>query len=392
MQMLQADPLRRPRGRRRAGGVEDRLLAVQYLRGIAALMVVVQHALNPQPWLWTPKDRYDAFAWGVDVFFAISGFIMVAAAASDSPGRFLLKRGIRIVPLYWAMTLLALVVAEHQRVLRLPWEQWGSVLLSLFFVPQYSLAEPGRIYPYLIPGWTLNFEVFFYLLFAVGLLLRRPLLFSAVAIGVLTIAGWVLHPHDPVLATYTSPRMLEFLAGAIVGHCYRRGLLGRPLLSLVAPVGFAGLFALPLLQDDATIFAGRVLCATLILVGTVSLGRWTPRWRLGALIGDASYSIYLTHTVVALLLAYEIGSRVLDPVDGPLQLALYLLLAVVLSVVVGIASYRFVERPSLVFLRARLLTRRSRSEGPLSESAASTPRGDRPFESRPRDPEVSLTR
>lgn len=321
-------------------------------------MVVVQHATNPQPWLWTPKDRYPGFAWGVDVFFAISGFIMVAAAGSDRPARFLIKRGIRIVPLYWFATLVALVIAEHARLLALPWAKWGDVILSLLFVPQYSAAEPGHIYPYLVPGWTLQFEVFFYLLFAIGLVVRRPLLFCAGAITGLTIAGWILQPANAILATYTSPRMLEFVAGAVVGHLYRRGLLERPQLSLITPVAFAGLLALPILGDGPLVFTLRILCSALILLGTVALGRWTPRSRFGALIGDASYSIYLTHTVIALLVAYEVGSRLLTPVHGPLQLLLYVGLALVLSVAVGVASYRFIERPSLAFLRARLLDRK----------------------------------
>lgn len=186
---------------------------IQCLRAIAAYMVVVYHAR-----LLTPIGDQVSFEFGnagVDIFFFISGFIINHVGARTdvgAPARFLLKRAIRIVPLYWLLTVLVGVAGQVAPSLA------GAggrpdvtrIAQSLFFVPYYD--DTGEMHPVLFMGWTLNFEVFFYLLFAAALLIRhemtRLIVLSATLVA-LVAAGVLLDPRGAAATTYTHPLLLD---------------------------------------------------------------------------------------------------------------------------------------------------------------------------------------
>lgn len=317
-------------------------------------MVVVHHACNPSPDLWNPLDGYHGFASGVDIFFVVSGFIMIVSASTDRPGRFMAKRVIRIVPLYWVATFIFLILHRRTAILSTPLEQWRDVLLSLLFVPHYSSTDPGEIYPYLVPGWTLNLEMFFYVLFAAGLAVRRPALVTAVAITTLSLCGLLLSPSGAIPVSYTSPRLLEFLAGVAIGQLYRRGALGSPWLSPLIPFGFVMLL-LPHFGDGQGIWIARVVGASAIVLGTVAVDDRTPYLRCPALMGDASYSIYLTHTILAIPVVTLVSERIPDTWPRCLPITIHVLLALIAAGLVGVAAYRLVERPTLRWLREKWL-------------------------------------
>jgi exopolysaccharide production protein ExoZ len=100
--------------------------------------------------------------------------------------------------------------------------------MSPFFIPHVDPA--GTVAPLLVPGWTLNYEAFFYLLFASTLLapLHRRLWLLTAALGPLVVAGLVLNPTEPVLATVTDPLLLEFAAGAWIGKAALEGRTAGP--------------------------------------------------------------------------------------------------------------------------------------------------------------------
>ena len=151
---------------------------IQALRGFAAALVVVLHATGQpfgmeasKPWVWMRGHA------GVDIFFVISGFVMAISATGQgrpTAGEFLRRRILRIVPLYWIFTLVMLAkilaVKVHPGLgrdvvhLQTP---IGYVLASLFFIPYRN--SQGDIAPVLAVGWTLSFEMLFYLLFALAL-------------------------------------------------------------------------------------------------------------------------------------------------------------------------------------------------------------------------------
>src|SRR5229473_1548571 len=142
---------------------------IQYLRAIAALMVVWHHSLIQVPGVAQFIALPEFGPSGVDIFFVISGFIMLVITAGKevTPAEFIRQRVIRVVPLYWLTTLLmlgcAVVVPTAFKTLQF---SPAAVAKSLLFVPYDSLSFPGHAWPVLVPGWTLNYEMFFYGLFA----------------------------------------------------------------------------------------------------------------------------------------------------------------------------------------------------------------------------------
>ncbi|MCG5478986.1 acyltransferase family protein [Sinorhizobium alkalisoli] len=312
--------------------------AIQYLRALAALAVVAFHAAEKT------GHHFVIGAAGVDVFFVISGFIMwvISARRPVTPVKFLADRARRILPIYWFATAIMVagglvglfpnlvVTAEH-------------VVASLLFVPARS-PSTGEIWPVLVQGWTLNYEMFFYAVFAASLVLPRFWRLPAVAgfFLVLVVAGLSVTSENPLLLTYTRPLVLEFVAGMIIGAFWLEGRV-PPLgagLGLVACSfgGFALIAGLSLPFDER--LTGPLSVA--LVVGALSLeahGR-VPTVRILKLLGNASYSIYLWHTFAISVVAK--AGTLLD-----LHSKLSMVMATVTGTLVGIVGYLLLERPLL---------------------------------------------
>src|ERR1700730_5914930 len=151
---------------------------IQSLRALAALSVAYFH---------TDFGGIRFGSFGVDVFFVISGFIMAQICQTDS-SHFFLRRLVRIVPLYWALTLLIFGLAKFAPwlVYRAP-ADWADLARSLFFVPYQN--KSGLVQPELFLGWTLNYEMFFYVNVALALLIVPPR-FAAGLAAALIIGIW----------------------------------------------------------------------------------------------------------------------------------------------------------------------------------------------------------
>jgi exopolysaccharide production protein ExoZ len=315
--------------------VNVRLYSIQYLRALAATAVIIFHT------------GVSAFGYignaGVDIFFVISGFVMwmVTISRPQPPGHFFLNRLLRIVPMYWIVTLLFVGAAILMPALfpRLILDVRHTVA-SLLFIPMHSPSN-GRIWPVLVPGWTLNYEMFFYAAFTLTLFLakkrRLPILFCF--FSGLAIIGRLYTGENPLVVTYTDSIMLEFLAGLILGYAVELNRLpprfcGYALLSI-------GLLSL-LASAFFDITSPRVLVwgfpASMIVAGAVvtELKGGVPVLPLAILLGDASYSIYLTHTLtISALSKFKI-------LFGP---ASFFATCLSVSLLVGIAAWRFIERP-----------------------------------------------
>lgn len=314
------------------------LYGIQYLRALAALAVVFFHAGERS------GHALAIGAAGVDVFFVISGFIMwvIVARRPVSPGRFLAERLRRIVPVYWLATgviaagaLLGLfpnlvLTARH-------------LLASLFFVPSRSPSS-GEVWPVLVQGWTLNYELFFYAVFAACLLLPARMRLAAVAAIFLALValGLAVTSENPLFVTYTRPIILEFVAGMLIGRLWLAGRVrGRGLglaLVVLSLAGFAVIGLLRLPFDEWT--CGPL--AAMLVYGTAALERegGVSHLRLPALLGDASYSIYLWHTFAISVVAKAGTMLGLAP-------ALVFLASVLAGLLAGLAGYRLIERPLL---------------------------------------------
>jgi exopolysaccharide production protein ExoZ len=313
-------------------------LSIQYLRAIAALGVVVFHALEAAPL------RFGMGAAGVDIFFVISGFIMfgLTEGAEARPGLFLWRRAARVAPMYWIATAVIAAIA----VLRPNFMWMAPVTLdhlakSLLFIPHYDLR--GKIYPVVQQGWTLNYEMFFYLAFAAALFLPRRAQLPALtaAFALLAAIGLALRPANAAAATFTSPLLLEFVAGAWLGRAWAGGWarnrrLGLSLLALgAAALGAQAVLGLELVAWRAVAWGVPGLC---LVAGAVMIEAdgGAPCWRPLKALGDASYSIYLFHTPVVAL-SYRLFKHGLH---GP-RVAFVL----AASAGAGWIAYRLVERP-----------------------------------------------
>ncbi len=339
---------------------------LQYLRAIAAYLVVLYHAR-----LLTPIGEIFSFDFGragVDIFFVISGFIIQYVAARDDggrPGAFLLKRVIRIVPLYWLLTLsIAAILALVPRLAGeggLP--DAGRIVRSLLFIPYFD--DAGEVHPVLFIGWTLNYEMFFYALFAAGLLIARPALRLAVASGALlalVALGLATAPRSAIGLTLTSPLLLEFGAGLWLGYCWRRWPMvparprHRAAIRLAIVIAFA---ALPLSEAFWPTLPQLLkwgVPAVVIVAGALALERSGAgvAHRGALLLGEASYAIYLGHPFVikAISLLY---ARL--HVDAWLLHVIALCVTVAIVGIVGVAMHLLVERPLVRLLRHRLVPR-----------------------------------
>jgi peptidoglycan/LPS O-acetylase OafA/YrhL len=334
---------------------------VQALRAIAALMVVAVHAyavestyLPGRPWT-TPYHILGTY--GVDLFFAISGVVMLVSTAEwfgekSAPRRFLARRATRIYPPYWIATAVVLVVyllapgatGEHR-------SSPPDFFLSF-------LALPQRGEPLLVVGWTLTYELVFYAVFAVAVRFQRRYLPVVTALWLLAVVlVGALGPHaNPWVRVLGSWFNLEFVFGMAVGTLVLRDVFVAPrallALSVVLVIGVC----------VATAYSGREfleiawwrpwavgLPMALLVYAALGLerdGLLAPKWLRAQ--GDASYALYLWHVPVVGAIGYALN-RV--HVHGtPARIAI-VFGGYALAIAFSLLVYRWMERPMLRLAR-----------------------------------------
>ncbi|MEE4454462.1 acyltransferase [Novosphingobium resinovorum] len=327
------------------------LLNIQTLRAIAALLVVVVH-LEGFGAAWGLDDRLFApFAAGVDLFFVISGFIMVhtTAGGKTSPGLFLLNRAIRIVPLYWMLTLLVFAVALAMPGLLGTTQADGDALArSLAFIP-YERVD-GTMRPLLFVGWSLNLEMGFYVLFALTLVVPRAGMRVGLAVGLLSMAvvsGHLLRAHiAPELRFLSQPMVLDFAGGMLIGWLYPHLSTSRTAAKVAAACSIPALVMLVLMArwplEGGWPVSLPPACALVIAALVAEKGGLAITWRPVLAIGDASYALYLTHPFVTQGLAIGTArAGLLAPHTAPMLMVL----AVAVACICAIAVHERVERP-----------------------------------------------
>ena len=339
------------------------ILSLQYLRGIAALMVVYFHCgAQVARFDLAPLPLHAAGEFGVDVFFVISGVVMWVTTfyGSASPATFLLRRLARIAPLYWIITLMvALIAFAAPLVMRSTVFDLPHLVASLLFIP-WPNPVGGALTPMLIPGWTLNYEMFFYVLFAVAMFAPkrwRAVVLCAALVAI--VAAGAFAPPETRLKFYADPMLLEFGAGVFIGALYTGRRTSAPGAALGVAAGGVALAFVAWLSPAQMAPAARALYAGLpaaLVVGGLVLAekaRGAPRLSALLALGDASYSIYLTHALT--LAALSVAWRRLDGV-APSAPAYYAV-GIGASIFVGWMTFIAIERPINHRLQARRKTR-----------------------------------
>jgi peptidoglycan/LPS O-acetylase OafA/YrhL len=351
------------------GGVGERgsaqLKSIQALRAVAALGVLTLHAatekvtfLGGEP---GPFKNFLLGAAGVDLFFVISGFVMVYSSESlfgrrDGPRKFLSRRIARIGPLYWAVTaaIIAYIYAVHGAKL---WEIYSpaSLVASFLFWP-YPRID-GFAFPVHLLGWTLNFEMFFYAVFAAAILLPRRAAVAAVCVALAALVTLGRHATLPLpFLFWANPIVLEFCLGMLIAAAYREGVRLAPAaawaLGIAACLAFAAMHNPPQAWGEWRLLFWGLPSAALVASCALSESTWRPgpAGRFFGLLGDASYSLYLVHPLAFPLVRWTAG-RWFDFSSVPW---VYAGVAFVAAIAASVACYWAFERPITRALQRRL--------------------------------------
>jgi exopolysaccharide production protein ExoZ len=347
------------------------VVGVQYLRAVAAFSVVVFHSL-----LYV--NRFDGktpywvsiFAGGVDLFFVISGYIIWSSTDGKalSPWSWWKSRLIRIVPLFW-VTLVAWLAVGHLS---------GSpnhhgvveIVKAFLFIPVFD-SQTGELAPFFVPGWTLDYEFFFYVLMAFTLTMKRPsarLACLVAVLGALVVSRRYSDPSNAVAFAFSSPLTFEFVAGIVVAMVTRKLRLGQR--DWIVGVASLALAVLVLAVVSPRLYAGAPralyfgLPAALIVFGTVCLERLlrlrTLPWL--KLLGDSSYSLYLGHEFVLYGVLAAMTSWV-----APSWWAVDIAVAAGVCLLFGLAVHKAIEKPLLSVLRGK---RKAGAAAPTAATAA----------------------
>lgn len=333
-------------------------LNIQALRAIAAVGVLLHHMLDSvQNYLAPAALPFDPRigSYGVELFFVISGYVMmmVSSRKQQTAGQFLRDRIVRIVPLYWLLTLLACIpLLVGLRIFGNTEFSAIHLLTSLLFIPPTAASNPP--FPILFVGWTLNYEMMFYALFALAIAWVKPahravLLSAAIAalVGLAAVTNW------QVLDFSGDAIIIGFAMGVLLWELQARTHI-RPGSAATAIV--AGVVALVLLDigDVDVLDHGRgfvSLAAALVVWGAVSLDRDGISVGRGFLshLGDASYALYLTHPFV---LQFVGKAAIMSGINASAWgLAIVLLVMAAGSIIVALLVHRHLEKPMMAALR-----------------------------------------
>lgn len=337
---------------------------LQNLRAVAAYSVVLYHCLRH---FVIPSDPIshnylDLASGGVDLFFVISGFVMVYTTPdNEKPFWFATKRIARIVPLYWAATALVIsMVLVREWIfpnVRLTPE---AIFSSLFFIPHADAS--GSIFPVLGVGWTLNYEMMFYALFTISLFL--PAAWRLAAVTALITVVWLIATIANMASTtvpatfYAQPIIFEFAAGCMIAHALRvPRVIAFVRATPMWPIALAGataLLILPLFVTSATPTLFKYGApATLIVFAAAAqdLYRAPARTTFLTRLGDASYSAYLLHPIVIVLVSQL---ALLTVGTGLLAEGVIIVGTFGVTAIVSLLSMRYFEKPTAAYIRNRM--------------------------------------
>jgi exopolysaccharide production protein ExoZ len=328
-------------------------LTIQALRAVAALLVVLLHAFET----WdervdpaAPGVNWENGAAGVDIFFIISGFVMVISSrrlVDQTPAWliFLRHRVVRIVPLYWLLSTakIVAVMVLGAVVLRTSLD-FKSVAGSYLFLPVTDSA--GHFRPVLPVGWTLTYEFLFYLFFAAALAMRVDVLRVVIpGLGLVAVAALLRKETWPAWTLFDTI-VVEFVFGVALARWTLQGSHLPPAIAgILVLVGFVSILIVPMVSENTRVLTWRIP-ALAIVVGAVSLEPFVavrlPRSLLT--LGDASYSIYLSHRFVLPALGILMGRIVSSNV---LTEALMIILCLIVSSIAGWTVFILIESPML---------------------------------------------
>lgn len=338
---------------------------IQILRAAAASMVVVHHFYKAYTGnstgfsLWHTTGLGELGQAGVDIFFAISGFIMFynqlanaqePTASSISLHRgwnFLKKRIVRIYPLYWFWTTVLIIFWQSKLIFAAKPFSTVYIFMSYLLVPWPNYN--GSIHPFLDQGWTLALEMYFYIVFSITLFWGKGIknvwtMMFIFALNVVVVQAFIQQPI--LLQTICNPLIVEFLFGgfiAIVVLKWKTTFTVSHFRWLLFVSSTILLAASQIPFQEATRFlvygipaSGIVFSAAMIdrLSKETTTSYWTH-------LGNASYTIYLTHGFFSLTFGFLIKKGFFQYLNADLLI----LIGALLTIIISARFYKWVELP-----------------------------------------------
>jgi len=362
---------------------QKNLESIQALRGLAAILVMLFHYgislnLNPENKLAILLSH----GWsGVDMFFIISGFIAAYTVSIDAKGlrasvEYLLKRLIRIVPLYYIVTILN---AGHSI------ESFIEMGKSLLFTPIGGLPPDGLGPLYggarVGQGWTLNYEMYFYLVVAVSMMFGRAKWFFTTAFIILVMliplsffgtpenygfSGFYFsHQYVNLM---TNPIVLEFIFGVIIFFIYKNMSDKTSQIWWIAIVASVLYFFTNLYSPFY--FSSRIsawgIPSAILIIALLKLEKMTKiRFSNAALhLGKISFSVYLLHEGI-----HSILSKIIKHLSGNENFyshisarVILFSLSIIFTIYLSNLSFQYLEKRLSIKLKQRLLPTRTNNE------------------------------
>lgn len=314
---------------------------------------------------------------GVDLFFVISGFIIFYSSqkyqGAPHPNRtFFAHRIARLVPLYWLCTALFLIIFVFKRSLGFAqadkFPSIPAIISSLVFFP-YDVhpISSGLAFPAYNLGWTLNYEMYFYGLFALCLARSQTQTAVRILVGLCCIVffGAIFKPDMLPFSFWCQPIILEFGAGIAIAVAFRRGVeLPLPLRLGLIGLGFLLIAVLPFgapaeiggtnLNDFGRFYIWGIPAALIIAGAALGPDVKKNSWlSMPIEIGNASYSLYLVHPFAIFLVSILFRRFGILRI---LPLPYFVGIVIVLASIVAVMSYRLFERPSARMVANWLIT------------------------------------
>jgi exopolysaccharide production protein ExoZ len=320
------------------------LKSLQILRFIAATSVAYLHIyVNP---------NFGSF--GVDIFFVLSGFVIALVVSNKQSAKvFAISRLARIVPLYWLLTtlLLFLIYFKPQYVHETTAASASLInyLKSLFFIPYYGASD---MKPLLRLGWTLNYEMLFYLCVWIALLTskRNVLLFSFVLLVICYYVFGSLSHNKIANEFFGSELIFEFILGVIAFKIFSMNKLkqiSNSILLLTAIFAYGLMAFMEANEYGGNSFLVFGIPSFILVLSAVGLEEYVSESKnffTSALIhmGDASYATYLTHWYV-IVACRKIFSEKLGLFDFYSATGVCITLGIFL--IVGQITFKYVDKP-----------------------------------------------
>lgn len=343
--------------------VKPKIESIQILRALAAFIVILHHS----SWAFDSFSKTSGFiqrsglgklgASGVDIFFVISGFIMFYTQSNSKKENrityalnFLKNRILRIYPLYWIWTIMLLVMWYLKLALTTHTLTIICVIASFLLIP-YPQPD-GNLHPFLDQGWTLSFEMYFYFIFAFGLICTysriKVAIIVVLSLSIISLIAYSFSAPLPVQYITGNSLIIEFIFGGLIVFLVENIDMkffkyGTYIFLIGSILMIANVFYNTPINNRAIKYG---IPAFLIVLGAVISERNKPfkhtyLYKLGLFLGNASYSIYLTHVFFIMFLGAMLkkGHFVNLPADFVIITS-----SIIITLICSL-SYIIIERP-----------------------------------------------